>query len=173
MLNNVSEDPRRHGPRLHAVVNDTGTYDHVFCGPAAISSITGRKASRVIAEFKKLRGHNGKIGSTGPGECAEVIRRLGYPVAQHLGYHALRHRFGGKVPSLALFLRKRTPEERAMTFMVMLSHHWVAVRGNKFCDSFQREPVNIGKAHCRRAWVKGVLRVWKKPRARPAVKLAA
>lgn len=41
-------------------------------------------------------------------------------------------------PTLAAWLRKRTPEQRKQTFVVEVAHHWIAVTGKKFVDTYTK-----------------------------------
>jgi len=67
-------------------------------------------------------------------------------------------------PTLATWERQRSDMEAA--YIVIVTNHWVAVRGNWFCDSFTRGvPVKIEDAPHRRKRVRLVYVVTVAPRS--------
>lgn len=62
---------------------------------------------------------------------------------------------GLNTPTLATFLRKRTPDQRKATMLLNVSNHWVVVEGRRLADTFTKGvPVTIGKAPHRRKRVR-------------------
>lgn len=146
---------------LHAV-----TGRNRFCGPAALSTVSGfstDECARVIRDchFARHARSRGGVKGTSTFEMMEAFRALGYFLGR-----TIRPKVDGKRPTLAAWLRSRT--DRRATFLVMITGHWVVVRGNKFCDSFTREPVNLSKAPHRRCRVVCVRRIERDPEA-PAI----
>jgi hypothetical protein len=75
---------------------------------------------------------------------------------RHFGYEmTLLADFRDNPPTLATWERERTDMEAA--YIVIVTNHWVAVRGNWFCDSFTYGvPVKIKDAPHRRKRVRFV-----------------
>ena len=121
-----------------------------FCGPAAISTITGIStddASRIIRHITGRR----QVTWTSTHEVHQAM--------QWRGYRIVEKRMDGDNPTLARWLRER--QNRRATYLINVTNHWVVVRGNKFVDSKHRDPVNTRQAKGRRARVKRVYTVFR------------
>lgn len=121
----------------------------VYCGPAAISAITGRSAECASVWINHLRGDrlNKTVRSTGYGEVSQVLQRLGYFVGT-------TRRLDGR-KTLAAWLRSRTEKERGELFLVAASEHWFVVAGNTYaCSVVGRVPTS--KAYQRRAIIESI-----------------
>jgi hypothetical protein len=63
-------------------------------------------------------------------------------------------------PTLATWVRERTDYEFEQAYLVIVTHHWVAVRGRWFVDTFTAgKPVRITDAPRRRKRVRYAYRV--------------
>jgi hypothetical protein len=133
---------------LHEVKNDTNGKG--YCGPTAIASITGKRLSVVLDEFRKVRGWDGwgrkrRIGGTSRWECLQVLRRFGWYNTDRLYFD---DRPTKERPTLTSFFKVRDPK---VTYLVEVSNHWIAVAGRKMCDTYTKGvPTFIGKAPHRR-----------------------
>ena len=127
-----------------------------------------------------------QVKGTYPGEVRKVLASFGYrmsPVvlpsvesapkplspAQQVFFSPRRRlRSGLTTPTLATFLRKRTPEQRKAIMLIDVSNHWVVVEGRRLADTFTKgAPVTIGKAPHRRKRVRSAYVIQKDADWRP------
>jgi hypothetical protein len=129
-----------------------------YCGPTVVACLTGRSLSEVLDVIRAGRchptdslGRKAPVRSTYSGELIAAFRTFGWRVVE-------AHRFRTNPPTLARWLRSRSPAERAQTFVVEVTGHWVAVSGRKVVDTFTKgKPVWLKDAPDRR---KRVHRTW-------------
>lgn len=132
--------------KLHKINHDYKTT--LWCGIAALATITGRPTSECRAAIHHVRGQAYGEAAVKGIYCHEITRAL-----NAFGYTATRIQLSGR-PTLAGFLRTRTPEQRAGICLLNTTGHYVTVSGRKFIDNQQSEAVNLADAHCRRARVR-------------------
>ncbi|MFM1815824.1 MAG: hypothetical protein RLZ98_2519 [Pseudomonadota bacterium] len=121
-----------------------------WCGPTAVSAITGIDPAEVHRVIQHSRGGKAVMG-TYPHELELALNHFGYRLVWVEDRSA-------DPPTLATWERERADMEAA--YIVMVTGHWVAVRGRWFCDTFTRgEPVPIKKAPRRRKRVQHVYKV--------------
>lgn len=139
-------------PPLPASVNDTGR--QVWCGPVALSAITGRPASEIEALVREHRarqpqtaaaarrteraqikagvGADAVVG-TSTHDCRVVLEKLGWVLATFWqdGSEAERVTFGRWLE------RKRDPVPHYLVgLMARRAPHWVALKGVRTADTF-------------------------------------
>jgi len=118
-----------------------------YCGPAAISALTGRTAECAAAWINHRRGkpgHHVVVGSGGR-EIKDTLESLGYMPFQeypspHFGYRPA----SDKHPTFSCWLDER--EHKSGLYLVMLSDHCIAVEGNKLCDSQCPDGIHVEKS---------------------------
>lgn len=168
---------------MKTFINDVGTA--AYCGPTVVGAITGKPLSVVrdtIRASNEAIGHRtrtpeGKllpIKGTSTSEITRAFHRLGYRMTK------ASNAVGS--PTLAAWLRKRTPEQRKQTFVIVLGKrkpqwgrygagawaggHFVAVSGKKLVDTFTKgEWVWLKDAPHRRKRVSEVFVVERLPKA--------
>lgn len=138
----ASETPaRRRSPALWTVVN-SDTRRKSWCGPTAVSALIGVDAAAVRDHVKWQRG-GGAVKGTSAAELQRVLRDYGYDMTLVAD---LRH----DPPTLATWERSR-PENDDTAYLVIVTDHWIAVRGRWLCDTFTKgTPVPLRKAPHRR-----------------------
>ena len=132
---------------------------YVYCGPYAISAITGKSIEEVEDALNRRRGKPAgtKVKTTWSGENMHIIPSLGFK-SQTVYENRRTNRRG---PTLANWLRERDSWQLKHSYLVLVTGHWIAVRGRKMVDTYTREPVFIGKAPHRRKRVQVVIRIEK------------
>lgn len=140
-------------PPLNSVTHPKTDTSRTWCGPSAISAITGWSVDEAARWLWQRRGKKGTpkgVRGTYPSEVCACLGAAGF------GTLRIRTRRLGHDdrPTLAEWMRKRGPELRKATVLLSVGHHWVVVRGRKFVDSHTLEPVSIRKAPHRRSRVK-------------------
>lgn len=132
----MDADPKR----LHAVTHRKDLGHNRYCGPAAVSIITGRTAECAVRWMLVARGYepgerNGGIKGSWASEVSRALHALGYTLG-------MGRCVEGR-PTLARWLRERTPAQRARTYLVSAGQHFLVVRGNKIACGLTGSPVNL------------------------------
>jgi hypothetical protein len=119
----------------------------MWCGPVAVAAILGADVAEVRDVIKRHR-HGKPVKGTSATELQLAFRHFG----QHMELAAdLRT----NPPTFATWERERMDLDAA--YVVMITGHWVAVRGKWFCDTFTKGlPVRIKDAPWRRKRVRMV-----------------
>jgi hypothetical protein len=141
--------PNQHQPSLWSV-KSSDPRRKMWCGPVVVAAIIGVD---VAAVSEVIKGHrNGRpVKSTFANELQLAFRHFGYEMTLLADLRC-------KPPTLAAWERQRTDLEAA--YVVMVTGHWVAVRGKWFCDTFTRGvPVRIKDAPRRRKRVQFVYQI--------------
>ncbi len=141
-------------PKINPVthVEDPRLPHNKWCGPAAVSILTGMPAE-LAAEWIRIR--RGKSGTT------KGIRGTSYSeVTSALAAAGCRIWTCGFEPNKTLthWLKRRN---RKATYLVEAGDHYIVVRGNKACCGKVGEVVSVRKIPGRRARVNRVWRIQK------------
>lgn len=125
-----------------------------YCGPAAISFITGLSTDEAAQLFRRISGRHAITG-TGSGEISSALRACGFGMRRlHLsetGDHETP-------PTLARWLSDARPiRTRGRVFLVDAGHHWQLITGRRYACGRIGEIVSVrDKRVARRARVKGI-----------------
>lgn len=139
---------------------------NTFCGPAALSALTGQPVEAVTEVLRQVTGKTA-IKGVSWSAMERAIPLLGYQLSYvPLGMYALRGDIIGwqrltlakwlKLPVATTFRTcgPRLPHE---TFLVCITDHYLVVRGRKIVDNCNMDGVFLRKYRRRRATV---CRVW-------------
>lgn len=131
--------------RLHPVKHDLKTT--LWCGLAAISTITGRRTSLILRELKDGRGHNGAIKGVGPNELSRVLARSGYDLIRQEHYRP------DERPTLCQWHRDRTLDQAVR--VVIAGDHYIVVQGIRMFDSFNPAGTYLkpGRTRVKAVWL--------------------
>jgi hypothetical protein len=135
---------------LNAVSGKLNKNRSTWCGPAAISIITGCGYDCAVDLMKSVSGRP-MIKGVYNGWMLQALRRLGYDCGTPEEFTDWR-------PTLAWWLRTRDPEDMQTTYLVNVTHHYVVVRGRKIADNKTTVPVFLRQYPRRRA---RVIKAWK------------
>jgi hypothetical protein len=139
---------QRH-PTLWAA-KSSNTSRKMWCGPVAVAATIGVDVAAVVDVIKRHRNERAVKG-THPNELQLAFRHFGYEMT-------LVADLRSNSPTLATWERERTDMEAA--YVVIVTGHWVAVRGKWFCDTFTHGvPVRIKDAPRRRKRVQFVYQI--------------
>lgn len=127
----------------------------LWCGPAAISAVTGAPTSQIVALAKKFTGRQ-VIKGMNVYTLRQVLNALGYRTEE--AYSALRawtFERGSDLrdPTLAKWTRENREKFSRLPCIVMTTSHYVTVKGRSFIDNHTKKPVPLSKAPWRRARV--------------------
>jgi hypothetical protein len=126
-----------------------------YCGPAALSIITGidtAEASAVIRFVNKKRSVQG----TYDWEIIKSLNLLGYNVASAAKLNPLTPKAN---PTLAGWLKSDGRDGKTL-YLVAAGHHWMVVQGRRYCCGKTRDIVSIRDEKVkRRARVTAVYRI--------------
>lgn len=130
---------------FNAVVNPPKR-NTCWCGPAAISIITGCGYDDAIARLKLDLGKP-VVKGVPQSSMRRVLNAMGYSVAP---------RTVENEPTLAGWLSTRQESDLDKTFLVTVTGHYIVVKGRKACDNKTKAPVWLKDMHSRRARVQEV-----------------
>lgn len=122
--------------RLHKVKHDHRGL--CWCGPAAVSALTGRGTAEIIAILKQVSGRR-RIKGVYNGWIAKALQRLGYSMF-------LRNVYGANKPTLARWTREHPVTRRTKFLLIQVTGHYVVVHGRKLIDSRYKDGVFLGQA---------------------------
>lgn len=115
-----------------------------FCGPAALSLITGRSVDDCVGVLKDVRHSSRAVKGVYNGEMREALTHLGYRM------HVLPVRGRPTLARLLRSLKERGPEN---IFLINTTGHYVVLRGRKIFDNKNPEGVFVRQYRHRRARV--------------------
>ena len=158
-------------PRFGHVVYDynTDVIDPLFCGPGAISILTGKPAREVerYVAFCRGQGTSGRVGGMRLHEIIRTLEVYGLvPVEIDVpwadGQHTFTYTNGNKLkakvkrrPTLIRWLRASREDRGDDVYIVLTTSHIVVVKGDMLVDNITKEPVLYDTAkHHHRARVK-------------------
>ncbi len=133
--------PGNAAPRLTSALNDArnDTGRIAFCGPIALSAVTGYSVSRVEEEIRACRDPNAEgnsiIRGTYAEEVAAALAHFGYGMQIKESYMHLARK---QRPSLWTWMQK---PRNAWVHYILAIHkgkegHWIVIKGVKHCDTY-------------------------------------
>jgi hypothetical protein len=126
---------------MHTVKHDLR--GKLWCGPAAISAITGRGTRTVRDAVQWHRGNYRPVSSTKPSEVLAALELLGYGFQEV--WNCEKSYFGK--PTLVQFVRHWRDELACgLPILCALTGHFVVLQGDLFVDSWTKTPVPFSDA---------------------------
>lgn len=108
-----------------------------FCGPAAISILTGADTGQAAALLRQVSGKRSIMG-THSHHIHAALRKLGYNVGGVRLYPDREQR-----PTLAAWLRETKSSRGGTTYLIAAGNHWQVVQGRRYCCGLTGEVVSI------------------------------
>ena len=134
--------------KLHVPV-DNGHTGRAYCGPTALSAITGRSVDLIVALINKKKGRSLHYTIRGTNH----LDMYGAAVGLGWDFKLIKTFPVGKRPTLSAWLRDRSPAERDAPLLVGITFgkgHWVAIAGDLWADSlFGYGSVSMGPGRSR------------------------
>lgn len=124
--------------KLHDVTHAKTRYPNNFCGPAAVSAVTGCTAECAVEWFRLSRERRAGRTPTGrPRQIRGVWNHELRWVLTQLGYGSLDVQYWahGERPTLAAFLKNRS---KNALLVISYGGHLVVVKGNTAIDGSHR-----------------------------------
>ncbi len=147
--------------------------DRLWCGPAAVSCITGQPVSIVHSLIKKYRIRQGypkngrwitHIDGTYKEDLHYVFKKFAHTLRPYrefiLDYDVDLRKCDA--PTLGSWLKNRSPRELEKTFLVHITGHWCLVKGDFYFDNHLARPIRISKIKGKKTRVHHVYEVLKK-----------
>jgi len=134
-------------PQLHQVSMDRWS-GGLFCGPAAISAITGCLVSEAKTILREVSGRRA-IRGVSNSNMRKALWRLGYRMA------SVEPRTTKDKPTLASWLEAR--QERGLCerlCLVNTTGHYITVQGDRAVDNWMKLPTPVDEFNHRRARVR-------------------
>lgn len=141
--------------KLHEINHDIRST--LWCGPAALATVSGQPVSVVMQAFREVTGKK-TIKGVGWTALSRAAARLGLKLEPlPLPFNHETHQW----PTLAAYVRQNGTLFADCPVIVNVTGHYVTVWGKKFNDNWTVKPVSLKKAPRRRARVKAAWRVVK------------
>lgn len=138
---------------LHALNKDGFTGKHAWCGPSAISILTGAPlaATTAMAAYADDVRYE-EVEGMWREDCVLMLHRLGYRCAPV----NLMQRYSDTEcgPTLQRFIDTRTVEELTTPMLVELHGHFITMHYGFGCDNWTETPVPLREFPKRRRLVK-------------------
>lgn len=155
--------------KIHPVTHNEelveGQIRQRFCGPAAISAITGRSAecASVWINHARSRPAHHNVGGAYTSHVLEVLSRLGYRWTSQWVTQVEARRIGrtnSTRPTFAQWLRS-ADRDRSKLYLVVAGNHFMVVKGTKVVCTHQPQGNPTTKAKNRRYLVRAVYEIRK------------
>jgi hypothetical protein len=118
-----------------------------YCGPAALSIITGCDTATAALILRHVSGCRSITGVSAH-HMLKAFKHLGYPFAAGMKLKATPE---GKIPTFARWLETTREERGERVFLVAAGNHWVVVQGDRAACSLTEQVVHVSQTKKRRA----------------------
>jgi hypothetical protein len=145
-------------------MNATGLYpatdrDHagriMYCGRFALIAATGKSSREVTTAINmhRRKKHDKHVGVTDTSDLRAALQGMGYKVAVDRTYER------DTQPTLSQW-RKKEQHGRDAVYVVLVTNHWVTVRGDWLVDTNNATPVDMSRKNpYARKRVQSVIRI--------------
>jgi len=135
-------------------VKSSDTRSRLYCGPVAVAALIGVNVDEVIRVIQWHRNNCRQVRGTHSQELQHAFRHYGHDIQ-------LVADLSRNSPTLATWERERTDWDFEQAWLLVVTGHWVAVRGRWFVDTWSNgTPVRIADAPRRRKRVRYAYRVY-------------
>lgn len=143
-----------------------------YCGPGAVSALTGCDTQQAAALMRKHSGRYSIKSSTG-GEVWSALRALGYSVEDiHVKTERYTNSNGtsyNRMPSLRNWLAQSKELRGSDAFLVSTPTHWLVIQGNRRVCSLSKGIVFVDEHQpCMKQQMSGAYRITKLREVNPA-----
>jgi len=160
--------------RFHTVGLRDDLGRKMYCGRFALISATGESCDQVTALINKHRkapAHK-HVASSTYYELRYTLKKLGYNQTGELLWSRPLVKTDGhnyRKPSVPTFTQwiKKEQHSRTDTYIVLITDHWIVVKGDWLTDTFNRTPVDLSssKNPYARKRVQAVIRIHQQEQA--------
>lgn len=127
-----------------------------WCGPAALSIISGIDTAQAAALLRHVSGRK-SITGTGSLELFRALNALGYAVDSAAKVNPLKPKAN---PTLAAWLRETHSTRGNDVYLVAAGQHWQVIQGRRYCCGLSKDIVPLTHDRvARRARLTGVWRI--------------
>ncbi len=134
-------------------VNHSGPRKNRYCGPSALSALTGLSTGDTAALLRKVSGKR-SIKGTHTRHMKVALEWLGYRTGCDFDYEHLPAR--GR-PTLLRWAKGRP--DKSATYLLSVGHHWAVVQGRRYVCGIIGSIVPIKESPKKRAKVKAAWRI--------------
>lgn len=127
-------------------VNKAAKGHNRFCGPAALSIISGIDTAQAAYLLRSL-GKRKSITGTSTGEVLRALQHLGYNAFSVAKVNPLKPKDN---PTLAGWLRATTKTRGSKLYLIDAGHHWQVVQGRRYACGLTGSVVSIKDDKVRR-----------------------
>lgn len=105
-----------------------------FCGPAALSILTGIDTGQAAALLREVSGARAIMG-TYSSHMIKALVKLGYSINSAYSFW--------EKPTLAAWLRDTRKDRGTGVYLVSAGHHWQVVQGRRYCCGIVGDVISI------------------------------
>jgi hypothetical protein len=135
------------------IVKSRNARQRLYCGPVAVAALIGADVDDVIGVIQRHRNNRRQVRGTNPGDLQHAFHHFGHDMQFVANLNA-------NSPTLATWERNRSDWDFDQAWLLIVTGHWIAVRGRWFVDTFTRGvPVRIADAPRRRKRVRYAYRI--------------
>lgn len=138
--------------KLHSV-NHSGPRSNRYCGPSALSAITGLSTGDTAALLRKVSGKR-SIKGTHTSHMRSALLQLGYSMHTWFDYDGLPAK--GR-PTLLQWAKKRAPG--GDVYLLSVGYHWALVQGRRYVCGMVGKTVSLKESPKKRARVRAAWRI--------------
>lgn len=117
--------------------------EKVWCGPAAVSILTGVPLQRSTMTLAEIAGEDFfYLAGTYEEEVLRALRRFGYKATPSREF---ADRYPTSDPTLLRYMSHRTPPEKLRMMLVEVTGHWVTAHLDRLADGWTKRPVPMAE----------------------------
>jgi hypothetical protein len=151
-----------------------GERSNTFCGPAALSLLTGKHVDACIKVIHAHRYYDRPVRSMDRHEIIQILNNMGYLINTRfhweLDYYYVKRNTKPTLVKLMRWLKKQEHWSPKKKYLILVTGHYVVMKGIKLFDNSNPEGVFFGKYGRRRRRVSQVWEITKRckrPTSRP------
>ena len=127
-----------------------------YCGPAALSIVTGINTAEAAALIRKTSNVR-SVKGTSISQMTRAYNALGYHLTSAAKVNPNDRKSN---PTLAAWLKETASTRGDNVYLIAAGHHWQIVQGRRFCCSQTQQPVSLKHDKVkRRARITGVWKI--------------
>jgi hypothetical protein len=144
-----------------------GERSNTFCGPAALSLITGKHVDKCVKEVRDFRNdrhgfQRRNVRGMWNAEIVRVLDRMGFVSERKYPFEYDTLKLDPTLVAFMRWLKKRGQWSAKKVYLINVTGHYLVMKGIKLFDNRHPEGVFFGKYDHRRRRVKYVWEVTKR-----------
>lgn len=125
---------------LHPAPNRDHLNRLMFCGRFALIAATGMSSGQVTTGINLYRNEHPEkhVGSTSVNDLCHALDFMGFNFSSERYYYRAKQ-------STFTQWRKKEQHNRNATYIILITGHWITVKGDWMTDTFNETPVDLSR----------------------------